>query len=337
MLPRFAGPHRGTANQSPRQALGNRLCGQIPRIFAFEAANSSSVRMPWSLRAASCLICSTCGLSAASGAAGSSAGAGAGGAWSWYWSWYWSWSAAALRCADFAPMWAAVPATTAVVAMRAMGRRRRNGMSIASCCVGAFGAGPFGANSAGLSISAEGFGQGAHGLFDDLARDSCALEDDSVRIAHCFRARARPGVLPDDQHGRGVRFDAQTGVAPVSPGENPPHLGVEAGDRRQFLDSVVLDYLHTAGGVFHDEGEVDDPDQSAVDELGQLRHDLPGELVAREAENDIFHRTEAHGLSPVWPRHPRSVRPQVSTNDEQGLSPPEDDSAGRRHLRGYLT
>src|SRR6185312_14706114 len=42
-------------------------------------------------------------------------------------------------------------------------------------------------------------------------------------------------------------------------------------------------------------------------------------------------RTEAHGLSPVWPRHPRSVRPQVSTNDEHGLSPPEDDSAGKRH------
>src|ERR1700760_3212327 len=231
-----------------------RLCGQIPRIFAFEAANSSSVRMPCSLRAASCLICSTCELSAASGAAasgaaGSSAGAGAGGAWSWYWSW--SWSAAALRCADLAPMWAAVPATTAVVAMRAMGRRRRNGMSIASCCVGAY---------AGLSISAEGVGQGAHSLFDDLARDSCALEDDSVRIAHCFRERARPGVLPDDQHGRGVRLEAQSGVGHVFLGENPAHLGVEAGERRQLLDGVVLDYLHAAVGVFHDEGEVDDPD-----------------------------------------------------------------------------
>src|SRR6185437_10334508 len=77
-------------------------------------------------------------------------------------------------------------------------------------------------------------------------------------------------------------------------------------------------------------GEVDDPDQSAVDELGQLRHDLTCELVAGEAENHIFHRTDAHGLSPVWPRHPRSVRPQVSTNDEQGLSPPEDDSTGKR-------
>src|SRR6476619_87567 len=293
MLPRFAGPHRGTANQSPRQALGNRLCGQIPRIFAFEAANSSSVRMPWSLRAASCLICSTCGLSAASGAPGSSAGAGAGG--------YWSWSAAALRCADFAPMWAAVPATTAVVAIRAMGRRRRNGMSIASCWVGAFGAGPFGANGAGLSISAEGFGQGAHGLFDDLARDSCALEDYSVRIAHCFRERARPGVLPGDQHGRAVRLEAQSCVGHVFLGENPAHLGVEAGERRQLLDSVVLDYLHAAGGVFHDEGEVDDPDQSAVDELGQLRHDLPGELVAREAENHIFHWTEAHACLPSGP------------------------------------
>src|SRR5690242_21118710 len=234
MLSRFADPRRGTANQSPRQALGNRPCGQIPRIFAFEAA--------------SCLICSTCGLSAASGAAasgaaGSYAGAGAGGAWSCYW----SWSAAALRCADFAPMWAAVPATTAVVAMRAMGRRRRNGMSIASCCAGAFGAGPFGANGAGWSISAEGFGQGAHGLFDDFARDSCALEDYSVRIAHCFGERARPGVLPDDQHGRGVRLEAESGVGHVFLGENPAHFGVEAGERRQLLDSVVLDYLHTAG------------------------------------------------------------------------------------------
>src|SRR5689334_8416845 len=273
----------------------------MPRIFAFEAANSSSVRMPWSLRAASCLICSICGLSAASGAAASGAAAssaGAGAAWSWYWSW--SWSAAALRCADFAPMWAAVPATTAVVAMRAMGRRRRNGMSIASCCVGAYGA--------GLSISAEGFGQGAHGLFDDLARDSCTLEDYSVRIAHCFRERARPGVLPDDQHGRAVRLEAQRGVGHVFLGENPAHLGVEAGERRQLLDGIVLDHLHTAVGILHDEGEVDDPDQSAVDELGQLWHDLTGELIAGEAENYIFHRTEAHGLSPVWPRHPRSVR-----------------------------
>ena len=71
----------------PTRGVARRLCGQIPRIFAFEAANSSSVRMPWSLRAASCLICSICELSAASGAAasgaaGSSAGAGAGGAWS---------------------------------------------------------------------------------------------------------------------------------------------------------------------------------------------------------------------------------------------------------------
>src|SRR5437762_360438 len=169
--------------------------GQSPRICAFLAENSSSVRMPWSLSAANCLSCWISGLSAASGAAGSSAGAGAGGAWSW------SWSAAALLCADLAPMWAAVPATTAVVAIRAMGRRRRNGMSIASCCVGAFGAGPFGANGAGLPISAEGVGQNAHCLFDDLARDSCALEDYSVRIAYCFCERARPGVLPDDQHG----------------------------------------------------------------------------------------------------------------------------------------
>src|SRR5580704_5756654 len=248
--------------------------------------------MPWSLRAANCLSCSICALSAdsgaaASGAAGSSSGAGAGGA-------SWAWAASALRCADFAPMWAAVPATTAVVAIRAMGRRRRNGMSIASCCVGAFGAGPFGANGAGLPISAEGVGQGAHCLFDDLARDSCALEDYSVRIAHCFCERACPGVLPDDQHCRGVRLEAQSGVGHVFFGENPAHFGVEAGERCQLLDSVVLDHLHIAGGIFHDEGEVDDPDQSAVYELGELRHDLTGERVAGEAENQIFHRTDAH-------------------------------------------
>ena len=96
-------------------------------------------------------------------------------------------------------MLAAVPATTAVVAIRAMGRRRRIGMSIASCCLGAAGGGPFGANGAGLPISVEGVGQGAHGLFDDVARDSRAFDDYPVCLAHCRRERARPGVLPDEQ------------------------------------------------------------------------------------------------------------------------------------------
>src|SRR5580658_10110716 len=95
-------------------------------------------------------------------------------------------------------MLAAVPATTAVVASRAIGRRRRNGMSIASCCFGAVG-GAFGANDVGLPTSVESVGQGAHYLFDDLARDSCALEDYPVRIAHRFCERRRPGVLPDEQ------------------------------------------------------------------------------------------------------------------------------------------
>jgi site-specific DNA recombinase len=174
----------------------NALRGQIPRICAFLAENSSSVRMPWSLSAASCLICSICAASAASGAAGSSAGAVTGGA---SWAWSWSWASAALRCADLAPMLAAVPATTAVVAIRAMGRRRRIGMSIASCCLGAVGGVPSGANDAGLPISVESVGQGVHGLFDDLARDSCAFEDYPVCIAHCCRERARPDVLPDEQ------------------------------------------------------------------------------------------------------------------------------------------
>jgi hypothetical protein len=73
----------------------------------------------------------------------------------------------------------------------------------------------------------------------------------------------------------------------------PAHLGVEAGERRQLLDSVVLDHLHMAGGIFADDGEVDGPDQSAVNELGQVRHDLTGELVAGEAKNHIFHRAAA--------------------------------------------
>ena len=92
---------------------------QSPSTCALWAANSSSLRMPWSLSVASCLSssiraslgsfgCGRCrGWSLAGGAAG-------------------AWAAAALFCADFAPMWAAVPATTAVVAIRATGLRRRS-------------------------------------------------------------------------------------------------------------------------------------------------------------------------------------------------------------------
>src|SRR5207302_6579110 len=105
----------------------------------------------------------------------------------------------------------------------------------------------------------------------------------------------------------GVRLEAESGVSDVFVGENPAHLGVEAGERCQLLDSVVLDHLHMAGAIFADEGEVDEPDQSAVDELGELRHDLTGELVAREAENQVFHRAYAHDFSPFGPRHPRSA------------------------------
>src|SRR5215472_12086469 len=148
--------------------------------------------MPWSLRAANCLSCSMSVLSVASGTAASSSGEGAGGASS-------AWAAAALLCADLAPMLAAVPATTAVVAIRATGRRRRNGMSIASCFVLAPSAGAFGADGVGLRISVKGVGKGAHRLFDDLARDSCAFQDDSVCLAHCCCERGRPGVLPDEQ------------------------------------------------------------------------------------------------------------------------------------------
>src|SRR5271169_2646102 len=223
--------------------------------------------MPWSLRAASCLTCSSCASTsasgaAASGAAASSAGAASGGAAS-------SWAAAALRCADFSPMLAAVPATTAVVATRAMGRRRRIGMSNRLLFSWRRRRGPFGANGVGLPLSGEGVLQGAHGLFDELARDSCAFEDYSVCIAHCGCERGRPGVLPDEQRCRSIRLEAQSGVGDVFVGENPAHLGVEAGERRQLRDSIVLDHLHVADGIFRDESEVDDPHQSAVYELGE--------------------------------------------------------------------
>ncbi len=53
-----------------------------------------------------------------------------------------------------------------------------------------------------------------------------------------------------------------------------------------------------AGGILGDESEVDDPDQSAIDELGELRHDLTGAMFAGEAENQIFHWADAHSWSP---------------------------------------
>src|ERR1700690_3429238 len=94
---------------------------------------------------------------------------------------------------------------------------------------------------------------------------------------------------------------ALPGVSDVFLGEDSAHLSVEAAERGQLLDSVVLHRLHVAVGVFADEGEVDDPDPAAVQEFGELRHDLASELVAGEAENQILDRADTHACLPSGP------------------------------------
>src|SRR6202044_3271255 len=78
---------------------------------------------------------------------------------------------------------------------------------------------------------------------------------------------------------------------------------------------------HLAGGIFRDESEVDDPDQSAVYKLGELRHDLTGERVAGEAENQIFHRADVHGLSLLAPASAERHNYKSPANAEKGPHP----------------
>ena len=74
-------------------------------------------------------------------------------------------------------------------------------------------------------------------------------------------------------------------------------FGEEAADRALQLDEGGRDLgrelLHLEDrdrpvGVLRDHGEVDDPDEALLDELGERRGDVAGEAVAGEVDHDVL-------------------------------------------------
>ena len=101
-----------------------------------------------------------------------------------------------------------------------------------------------------------------------------------------------PGVLEDEQGGRGAGLQRAAGLVDVVVGEQPRggaledrqlgHLAAEVGDL-EAGDRAVLG--------LGDEGEVEDPDQPAVDQVDQVRRHLAVGLAARPLDQDVVDRS----------------------------------------------
>ena len=94
------------------------------------------------------------------------------------------------------------------------------------------------------------------------------FEDDAVGIAVRQSEFRRPGVLPDDQRGRGVGLQGIGRIRDVLFVDQAAGFPLEGGERGQFLELIELEDGYIALGIFEDEDEIYYPYCSALDQLG---------------------------------------------------------------------
>src|SRR5262245_4530596 len=238
---------------------------QDARILAFCASNSASVRIPWDLSSASSFSCDT-----VSGAA-----AGAGGGACSYCCCAYCWSSCcaqrlACRRETRFETAVAVPATTAVRATP----RRSPGMVMSS----------FGWSLVRLVERCE----------ERVLRDVARRHELRATSPQRLRERSRPAVLEDQDAGRRARVDHGCGVVEVAAVEEARRRTLE---HRQVhlavpVEVAQLDGSNRAVGVPPDEHEVEDPDQTPVDEVDEDRKALTGHLTPRELDNQVADRPQ---------------------------------------------
>src|SRR3954468_10272589 len=256
------GPVPGLArNRFPRPTVHQ------ARIRAFWMANSSWVSTPESLSSPSCL-------SWASGSAASGAGGGAGGGSCAYDCWgascsaqRWSWRRETRLLTAVA-----VPATAAVRATP----RSNPGMVLLSS-VG--GLGRFERREDGLNW------QTAAG--DELA----------AGLPQRDRDRRGPAVLPHEHGGGRAGLPGRGSLFDVLVSEEPAGGAVElAPATAAAVDLADVQRRDGAVLALHQERDVEDPDDAAVDEVDDQRHRLTGRLPARPLDHDVVDRAHLFEL-----------------------------------------
>src|SRR4030095_6361026 len=98
--------------------------------------------------------------------------------------------------------------------------------------------------------------------------------------------------------------------------QHAPRLAVDVGEpeRKDIVQRVVLEHGDGPVGVLLDEGDVDDAADVVVDQLGDSRHDLALEPVARKRDDDVLDWSTAGHVasSPTTrkgaPHHPGDTR-----------------------------
>src|SRR3954468_1070450 len=262
---------------------------QPARIFAFSAANSSSVSTPealssprdlsWSslLEVSGPVRCS--GTAGGSSAYSSSAGPGSGACSSWYFRACRRWTR---------PLTAvAVPATTAVRAAM------RSNLGMSGSC---------GCRGEGLRFGGVGGFQCVEYVHDVLGRDAGTGDEFAPRLSCGGDEGHRPRVLVDDQDGERAGLHGARGLVHVLVAEQTGPDPGQLGEPAQLLHVLrQVDRVDAAVVVLVDDEDVVERHDPLVDEVEHRLRPAAGEPVGRELDEQEVDRA-VH----VWRCHVRS-------------------------------
>src|SRR3954454_1232754 len=135
------------------------------------------------------------------------------------------------------------------------------------------------------------------GSLDDFTRHPLAGDDLSPAGQHGRLEVRYPQVLPDHEQRRGVGTQCLGRHLKVLLTEEPIRAAVDVVESRGLFELVVLEHGGRAVGLFDDEREIEDANGAALDEVCNGFRYLPVELVSREAQHQVFDRSEIHRTS----------------------------------------